>query len=147
MSIFADSMRAQANMTTTENGAAVYKTTKNPVLDLFARIGGLRDADANEIERLWLDARNFDKELADNMVLYARDIRNSGLGERRIGHILLRALAFVDPKKIERNFDTIVNAGRWDDLYIFIDTPVEEAMWAFIKNQFRKDIIAIAEMG
>lgn len=141
MSNFANSMRAKANMTVTENGAAVYKTTQNPVLDLFARIGGLRDADSAEIERLWLDARNADKELADNMVLYARDIRNGGIGERRIARILLKTLALVDHDKIERNFDTIVGAGRWDDLFVFEGTAAEVPMMEFVKNQFRQDII------
>lgn len=142
MNNFANSMRAKANMTVTENGADVYSTTQDAVLDLFARIGGLRDESPTEIERLWLAARLADKELADNMVLYARDVRNGGIGERRIGRILLKTLALVDHAKVERNFDTIVNAGRWDDLFIFEGTKAENAMMEFVKNQFRKDIIA-----
>lgn len=138
---FADSMRNAANYTTTENGAAVFKTTGNAVLDLFARVGGMRKADAHEVEAAWLRARDYDKELADNLILYTRDIRNGGIGERRLGQIMLKLLALKDPAKVARNLDTIVSAGRWDDLFVLQGTKVETEMMEFIRTQFRQDIV------
>ena len=138
---FADSMRNAANHTLTENGAPVYKTTGNAVLDLFARIGGMRKADTHDVEAAWLRARDFDKELADNLILYTRDIRNGGIGERRLGQIMLKLLALKDPCKVARNFDTIVSAGRWDDLFVLQGTKVETEMMEFIRAQFRQDIV------
>lgn len=138
---FADSMRNAANRTLTENGAPAYKTTGNAVLDLFARVGGMRKADAHEVEAAWLRARDYDKELADNLILYTRDIRNGGIGERRLGQIMLKLLALKDPAKVSRNFDTIVSAGRWDDLFVLQGTKVETEMMEFIRAQFRQDIV------
>lgn len=131
----------KANVTLTENGALTYNSTGSACLNLFARIGGLRNADEKEIVRLYLEARGEDKELADNMVLYARSIRDGGIGERRVGRILLKTLALKDPAKVRRNLDTIVNAGRWDDLYVLENTEVEKDMFAFLENQFKSDII------
>ena len=44
MSNFANSFRGNTNVTSTENGAKVYSSTGNAVLNLFARIGGMRSA-------------------------------------------------------------------------------------------------------
>lgn len=137
---FVDEMNRLANTTYTENGARAYKSTENVLLDLFARIGALRSADREEILNLWRDARAADKELADNMVLYARNIRGGGCGEKRVGRILLKELAKIDPAKVIRNFDTIVDCGRWDDLFEFIDTPVEDDMWLYVREQILKDV-------
>ena len=140
MSNFANLMNQVANTTYTNNGAVANKSTGTSLLDLFARVGSLRGASDKEIISLWEAARNEDRELADNMILYARDIRAGGCGERRTGRILLKRLAEVDPKKVIRNFDTIVECGRWDDLFVFIGTPVEYEMWDFIKTQLTADV-------
>lgn len=140
MGNFVDEMNRLANATYTDNGAFAYKSTDNVLLDLFARIGALRNAPEEEILTLWRDARAADKELADNMVLYARNIRGGGCGERRVGRILLKELAKIDPSKVIRNFDTVVDCGRWDDLFCFIDTPVEDEMWQYVKEQLMKDV-------
>ena len=145
MSNFANSFRNQTNVTYTENGAKVYSTTGNPVLNLFARIGGMRKATESELNRMYLDARNSDKELADNMILYARNIREGGIGERRIARTLLKTLALKDPAKVSRNLDTIVSAGRWDDLFVLEGTSVETEALEFMKNQFAKDIKDMAK--
>ena len=143
MSNFANSFRNQTNRTKTENGADVYASTGDAVLDLFARIGGMRNASEAELNRMYLDARNSDKELADNMILYARDIRNGGIGERKIARTLLKTLALRDPAKVGRNFDTIVTAGRWDDLFVLMGTSLETQALDFMQEQFRKDITSM----
>lgn len=104
------------NMKRTTNGGAAYSSLNNACLNMFARIGGMRKSSEDEIVALYRAARNEDVTLADNMVLYCRNIREGGLGERRIGRILLNCLAKLDKEKIFRNLDTIVAAGRWDDV-------------------------------
>lgn len=142
---FTDGFRGNSNLTRTENGAVVKSTTGSALLNLFARVGGLRQASESEINRLYLDARNEDKELADNLILYTRNIRDGGIGERRIARILLKTIALKDPAKVRRNLDTIVSAGRWDDLFIFEGTSVETDVLEFMKEQFRKDINGVSK--
>lgn len=139
---FIDEFMRKTTEKESENGGLVYSTTSNPVLDLFASIGGMRKRDELDVISMWLDARNIDKELADKIILYTRDIRqHGGLGERKLGRILMKELAKVDPPKVCRNFQTFVDIGRWDDLFAFFDTPCEEAMIDFIKKQLKEDII------
>lgn len=129
----------------TANGAKAYSSTQGgAVLDLFSCIGTLRN-DTDKAVSMWRAARNEDKELADNLILYTRDIRNTGIGERALGKALLKELAKVDPRKVARNFDTIVSAGRWDDLFIFIGTPLEDEVIDFIKEAWLADAKAMAE--
>lgn len=140
MSNFSNAFERMADSTLSENNGKVFSTTGSALLDLFANIGGMRNRDMADVVKMWRNARVENEELADNLVLYVGDIRNGGLGERKIRRALLRELALIDPHKIERNFDTIVESFRWDDLYIFIGTPVEKAMWDYIKEQFKKDV-------
>ena len=142
---FTDGIRRNTNLTRTENGATVKSTTGSALLNLFARVGGLRNQPESEINRLYLDARNEDKELADNLILYTRNIRNGGIGERRIARILLKTIALKDPEKVRRNFDTIVSAGRWDDLFVFEGTSVENDALEFMKEQFSKDVLGMGK--
>ena len=135
---FISEFNAMTNMKTTENGALAYSKLDSDILSFFAAIGGMRQRDEKDIIDLYTLAREEDKELADKVILYARDIRG-GLGERRIGKILLRTLANIDPRKVERNFQTFVDIGRWDDLYALVGTPCEAAMWKFLGKRFFED--------
>ena len=141
MGSFVNSFRNNANWTTTTNGAAVRSTTGSALLNLFARIGGMRSANEAELIRMWKDARSENEELADNLILYSRSIRDGGIGERRISRILLKELAKLNPDKICRNFDSIVEAGRWDDLYCLEGTKCWAPALIFMRDQFKKDII------
>lgn len=140
-----DTFNERADVKTTENGAFAYKSTGTAVLDFFAVVGGMRKRPEKDIVDMFLAARQEDKELADKIVLYSRDIRGAGLGERRIGKILLRALATVDTPKVIRNFDTFVSLGRFDDLYVLEGTPAETAMWNYMKETFLNDLKAMKE--
>ena len=141
MNTFANVMREMGTMTLTENGGKAFSTTGGgALLDLFANIGGMRGRSDADIISQWRSAYRENPELASNLILYARSIRTGGLGERKIGRILLKQLATYDPEKIIRNFDTIVDCGRWDDLFIFIGTPVEFTMWQYIENQVKADV-------
>lgn len=141
---FIEKFNNMADVTNTENGGRCYSTTGSKLLDFFSVVGGMRDRSESDIIQLFLAAREEDKELADKIVLYARSIRGiGGLGERRIGKILMRELAKVDSPKVRRNFQTLVDNGRFDDLYVFENTPVEDDMWQFMKDIFFNDLSAM----
>lgn len=142
---FMDTFNERADVKTTENGAFAYKSIGTAVLDFFAVVGGMRNRPEKDIVDMFLAARQEDKELADKIVLYSRDIRGAGLGERRIGKILLKTLATVDTPKVIRNFDTFVSLGRFDDLYVLEGTPAETAMWNYMKETFLNDLKAMKE--
>lgn len=141
---FVNGMDMMTSVKSTENGAIAYNTSGGgALLDFFAVVGGMRKRDEADIVQMYHAARKEDKELADKIVLYARDVRGAGLGERRIGKILLKALAYIDHAKVERNFQTFVMNGRFDDLYALEGTPAETAMWQFMKDTLLKDVAAM----
>lgn len=138
---FAEMFGREGNIKYTENGGkALSSTNGGALLDLFATIGGMRNRDAAEIDAKWCAARKENAELADNLILYTRDIRSGGLGERRLGRIMLHRLACLDPEKVIRNFDRIVEVGRWDDLLTLIDTSVRGAVIDYINEQLKADL-------
>lgn len=144
MGTFINGFDARTSMDTTENGGLCYRSSGGgALLDFFAVVGGMRKRDEADIVQMYHAARKEDKELADKIVLYARDVRGVGLGERRIGKILLKALAYIDRAKVERNFQTFVINGRFDDLYALEGTPAETAMWQFMKDTLLKDAAAM----
>lgn len=145
MSNFINTIDKMEDETVTKNGCRAFKTSGGgAVLDLFGIISSLRD-NPDKAVRMWNAAREEDKELADNLILYTRDIRNGGIGERNLGRVLLAELAKKDPAKVSRNLQTIVNVGRWDDLFVLFDTPIENVVMAFIKEQWKKDIVDMSE--
>ena len=146
MSNFANAFKANASMTTTENGGLAFKATGGgALLDLFAKIGGMRDRNIGDVISDWKRARSEEPTLADNLVLYSRDIRNAGLGERKIGRALLRELALIDGDKVARNLEKIVDVGRYDDLFVLLDTPIADAVYQFIWEQLQKDMNGAAQ--
>lgn len=124
----------------TENGAISWSTTQSAIIDMFASIGGKRNASKEEIENIYLAARAENADLADKMIFYCRDILG-GLGERRIGRILLHKLACLNPDKMKRNFNLIAKYGRWDDFYCLEYTPCEMDMWEYLYAHLLSDYI------
>lgn len=141
---FVNAIREEANYKLTENGALALRSTMSALVDLFGEIGSLRKREDSEIESLFIKAFNEDKLLATKMAFYARDIRG-GLGERRTFRIILRFLANVHPEIAIKNIKNIPLFGRYDDLYVLVGTPAEDAMWAFIREQWEKDLKDMAE--
>lgn len=137
---FSDAFKMAATEKITENGGKAYSSTGSNLLNLFSTVGGLRNVSDATIIDMFKKSRDEDKELADNLILYSRNIRNNGCGERRVGRILLKELAVLDPQKIIRNFQTIVDNGRWDDLFCLFDTSCEDKMMVFYLKQIVDDI-------
>ena len=139
---FANVMKKEAQTKLTENGAVAYNTLNSGLLDLFAVIGALRPQSESEIEQKFARAFNEDKLLATKMLFYAGNIRG-GLGERRTFRVCLKWLAQNYPEIVIKNMANIPLFNRWDSLFVLENTPVESAMWEFIKVQLMSDIRAM----
>ena len=136
---FVNALKQEDNLTLTENGATALKSTYSSLVDLFGQIGSFRTRSDEEIEIAFSKAFAEDKLLAMKIAYYARNIRG-GLGERKVFRIIIKFLAKLYPKIIEKNIQHIPTFGRFDDLYEFIGTEVENTMWNLIKAQWTSDI-------
>lgn len=130
---FMDDLEIETSVTLTENGGRALSTTGDKLLNLFAVLGALRSRPTDVIEKFdTAYAENAD--LATKMAFYGRDVRG-GLGERAVGRFMLRELATINPNVVKANLANIVKFGRYDDLFVLFDTPVETDMIEFIKKQ------------
>ncbi len=141
--MFLDFLKNEVNMTTTENGAATYRTTQSDCLDLFATIGALRTADTADVVQRFIKAYAEDADLAMKTLFFARDVRG-GLGERRVFRTILAYLAASEPESVRRNLAYIAEYGRYDDLLALLGTPCEADMLALVKAQLARDVEALA---
>jgi hypothetical protein len=79
-----------------------------------------------------------DKVYALKCLFYLRDIRG-GQGERRFFRVICHWLAIEYPGIMRRNLKFVPEYGRWDDLYAFIDTPLEREVFDFMLGQLMVD--------
>ena len=134
---FMDDLEIETSVTLTENGGRALSTTGDKLLNLFAVLGALRSRPTDVIDKFDAAFRE-NADLATKMAFYGRDVRG-GLGERAVGRLMLRELALLYPEVVTANFKNIVEFGRYDDLFVLFDTPVETAMVAFVKMRLLYD--------
>ena len=134
------------HMAYTENGALTYRTTGSACLDLFGTIGAMRNAKEEEICVRFLKAYLEDPDLAMKILFFARDVRG-GMGERRVFRVILRFLAGLEPRAVEKNLALIPEYGRYDDLLCLMGTPCEKAVLRYIRRQLAADKKALAQGG
>lgn len=139
---FLDQLLHNSNRTRTENGAVTLRTAGSDCLDLFATIGALRNQKDEEIIRRFDRAWAEDRDIAMKMLFYARDVRG-GLGERRVGRVLLAHVARIYPESVRRNLHLIAEYGRWDDLLVLLNTPCEADALALMARQLEQDEAAL----
>ena len=143
MNKFVSAINDVANMngvkTYTENGAVARNSTGSALLDLYGTIGAMRSRSEDEIVSAFKRAWNENPLYALKMVFYARNIRG-GLGERDTARVCLKWVAENHPRTMSKNFNNVVTFGRVDDLYSFVDTPVENEMWSYLKAIIYNDL-------
>ncbi len=105
----------------TENGAIGFKTSGKALLDLNFSVSSLRKADKETIENKFSDAFFENPIYAIKWLFFARDVRGSGMGERRIFRICLKWLANTRPEVVKRLIGLVPYYGRWDDLFCLIE--------------------------
>lgn len=151
----ANEIRKSATLTNTENGAVAYNTTDSYMLDFFAEIGSYRLKTDDEIISAFEKAYNENKKLAMKCLFYARDIpgrerlgyKSMGLGERRVFRVIMNWLAINHTDVADSKIDLIPEFGRWDDLYCFVDTPLERKAFSLIARQIKADLSAYYRGG
>ena len=136
---FMNALTAENSFITTENGATAYSTSGDKLLDMFALGGAYRSRSDVDCVNLFKNAYEENPTYALKCLFYLRDILE-GQGERRFFRIVTRWLAHEHPDVIRRNLKYIPEYGRYDDLYVFIGTPVEEDMWNFLRHEIAEGI-------
>lgn len=129
------------NQTTTTNGAEAFKSTKSAVLDLFSQGGAMRQRSDNEVVTLFSKAFAEDATLALKTLFYLRDI-TQGQGERRFFRLALKHLAVHNKDSLAKNLALVPEFGRWDDLWVLLDTDVKEDVVKLVVNQLAKDAVS-----
>lgn len=140
MNKFVEAMNREDNITLTENGAYTHKHTSSALLDLFAMGAAMRNRSDADIITMFRKAFNENPVYALKCLFYIRDIRGGGQGERRFFKTVMKDLATYDTDAARRNLKSIPEFGRWDDLYTFVDTPLEKDALEFMKEQFYLDV-------
>jgi hypothetical protein len=111
------------NATFTEKGQQAYRSTLDPVLDLFYALGASRGQDLTDLATASFED---DPILTLKAILWARDIR-CGAGERDHLRNLIPALLGQSERGVaEAVIRKIPELGRFDDLMCLWGTPYEE---------------------
>lgn len=139
MNDFLSALKDTTNFTYTENGAITHKTTKSDLLDMFALGGAYRTRSDADVILLFKNAYAENPVYALKCLFYLRDARG-GQGERRFFKTAMKWFANTDVEAARRNFKHIPEFGRWDDLYLFVNTPLENEVFQFMKEQLALDM-------
>lgn len=139
MNTFLTGLTNDTNYISTENGAVAHKTTKSDLLDMFALGGSYRNRSENDCILLFKNAFSENPVYALKCLFYLRDVRG-GQGERRFFRVCMKWLANSNKEAALRNLKYIPEFGRWDDLYLFVDTPIEKDAMVFIREQLALDV-------
>lgn len=119
-----------------ENNMPTHSSSGNYVVDLFFKMGGFRKNPTTSIQELvsiFFAAYGENPNLALKALLHLRDVRG-GMGERNSGKILLYFLAKSHPEIVRQLLPHFPEYGRWDDLLVLLDTPVETEVLELIKT-------------
>lgn len=136
---FLNGLTNATNFTYTENGALTHKTTRSELLDMFAMGAAMRKRSNEDVILMFRKAFAENPIYALKCLFYIRDVRG-GQGERRFFRVCIKDLANTNPDVVIRNLKHIPEFGRWDDLYVFVGTPVEKEAFALIKEQLALDV-------
>ena len=139
MNKFLNGLTDATNFTLTENGAITHKTTKSNLLDMFALGGAYRNRSDADVILLFKNAYKENPVYALKCLFYLRDVRG-GQGERRFFRVAMKWLANSDVAAAKRNLKYVAEFGRWDDLYLFVNTALEKDAFEFMKNQLALDM-------
>ena len=139
MNTFLNGMKTAANYTLTENGAVTHKSTMDGLMDLFAMGAAYRSRTDEDVIMLFKNAFDADPVYALKCLFYIRDVRG-GQGERRFFRVATKWLASYNTDAMQRNLIHVPEFGRWDDLFVFIGTPLETQALNIVKHQLALDV-------
>ena len=139
MNKFVENAKVVGSRKFTENGGDAFSSTNGgALLDLFGVVGALRTRADFEIESKFAAACKENLELATRLMFYARNVRG-GLGERHTFRIMLKWFCRNYTDLAIANIPNVAEFGRFDDLYEYLDTPAEKAMWDWVFHRLNDD--------
>ena len=139
MNTFMNAMNDVTNFTYTENGGITHKTTRSDLLDMFAMGAAYRNRSDADVINLFKNAYLENPVYALKCLFYIRDVRG-GQGERRFFRVCMHWLATADVEAARRNLIHVPEFGRWDDLYEFVGTRLEDEAFKIMKHQLALDV-------
>ena len=139
MNRFLNGLENATNYTYTENGAVTHTTTKSALLDMFAMGAAMRSRSDEDVILMFRKAFAENPVYALKCLFYIRDIRG-GQGERRFFRLCMKDMAKNNADAAKRNLKYVPEFGRWDDLYVFEGTSLENDAFEFMKNQLALDV-------
>ena len=139
MNTLLNGMKNATNYTYTENGALTHKSTMSGLLDLFGMGAAYRTRSDVDCIMLFSKAYDEDPVYALKCLFYLRDVRG-GQGERRFFRVVTRWLANNKTEVMRRNLKFVPEFGRWDDLYEFIGTKLENDAFELMRKQLMLDV-------
>ena len=139
MNKFINGLVNATNIGYTENGAIKRNTTKSNLFDMFAMGAAMRTRSDEDVILMFQKAYAENPVYALKCLFYIRDVRG-GQGERRFFRTVMRYMANAETDAVRRNLRHIPEFGRWDDLYVFVGTPIEKDAMNFIREQLALDV-------
>jgi len=127
--------KTEGNVAYTENGALTNASTTNKVLDLFFAAGSCRTRPDSDIVEMVDAAATQDLGLTLKLVFWARDVLK-GAGERRFFRLALARLVEKYPDELALIVPVVPDFGRWDDMLVFMNTPLEQRAIAVMADAF-----------
>lgn len=128
------------NYTLTENGAITHTSSGRALMDMFAMGGAYRSRSDADVILLFKNAFEENPTYALKCLFYLRDCRGLGQGERRFFRVCARWAADHMTDAMERNLKYVPYFGRWDDLYAFVDTKLENQAFQIMRDQLALDV-------
>lgn len=150
--MFIDNLKETANLTTSTNGATMYSSTFNPLLDFNFKISSYRNGDRvskiMKIQEDWkkvLEDTSISDEIKIKYLFYLRDARE-GIGERYTFRIAM-VVTLNEGTKNQRtlaikSLKYLSEFARWDDLFFLHGITAEANMEieSIIRNQWVEDL-------
>lgn len=138
---FLNAMKKSTNYIRTENNAVAYRSTLDPLMDLFAMGGSYRTRTDADCILLFKKAFEADEKYALKCLFYLGDCRG-GQGERRFFRVCAKWLADTHTAAMKRNLIHVPEYTRWDNMFVFMGTALEKDMLKIVKNQLTKDLVS-----
>ena len=114
----------------TENDMKARKSTASPCVDLFYKIGAMRN---QNVIPAFTAAFVSDKNVTLRIAQWARDVRG-GAGERKIFRDILSHLEESDSDAAIALMRKVPELGRWDDLFVFKTDSMRKNAFALIEK-------------
>jgi hypothetical protein len=136
---YIEALTKQSNLTTTENGALANYSSLDYCVDFFAMGGSMRTWSIENITDVFSKSYHTDPDITLKLMFMFRDIRQ-GQGLRQPFRYQLQWLANNYPLVLKPLIQYIPEYGRFDDLYMLVDTPLQDEAIHCLCKQIHQDV-------